>query len=138
MWMKPTKMDVIATQYLISHSDFQDVVATSKVIPLPTQGSNIRILGLFARVNTAFVGVTTPQISVGFTGSTTMLMPLNHLVTAGELKVGYNQMFCSGMSSPSVGSLGVIATVQSAATNLTSLTAGEVEIILVYVADPIR
>jgi hypothetical protein len=114
-------------------SGFASSAATSTTVDLPIPGSFKSLISIGARVNTAFAGVTTPQMKIGYDSYSDFLMPLQHLTTVGALKSGkINQPFCAGMDASPVQGQAIRVTFQSTSGNLSDLSAGEVEIMYVY------
>jgi len=132
-----TKMEVESMKITFDYSGFADIAATSKTMDLPTP-PNIYLLDVFVRVNTAFAGtVTVPQAKVGFSNFDDMLVALQSIATAGQLKSGRShQVFCQGMASPVAKNQAVRLTIQNTTGNLSAYTAGELEVVLVYVKHP--
>ena len=97
-------------------------------------------MDIMAKINTAFAGtITVPQMKVGYTGYLDVLIPLQPIGKAGQLKIGkQRQLFCEGMSTPWNVTDPIICTIQNTTGNLSAYTAGEVEIILVYATKPVR
>jgi hypothetical protein len=137
---KINKMDVVATKHKLIYSDFADVAATSTTLDLSYYGSNIYLLGVFANVKTAFAGtLTVPQIKVGYPSYTDTLIPLQSIARTGQLKTGMShQLFCQGMAHPTAKNQAIRLTVQNTTGNLSAYTAGELEIVLVYVSEPVN
>ena len=135
-----SKMDVVAEKFKFVYSDFADVAATSITLDLNIQGSDIYLLGAFANVKTAFAGtLTVPQLKLGYPSYEDYLIPLQSIALAGQLKSGRgHQLFCNSMAHPTAKNQAVRLTVQNDTGNLSAYTAGELEIILVYVAHPIK
>jgi hypothetical protein len=91
---------------------------------------------LNAKVTTAFAGVTRPYVKLGCTNLTDGIIEDQPLDKAGSLNIGgkFGTGFCTSQERPK----GVLQdqvlflTFGSAATNLSSLTAGEIEFVTVY------
>ena len=132
---KTEPMQIEALKHTIMFGDLANVAATSVTLNLPLWCSNTYVIGVYGRVVTAFVGVTRPEVKVGYGTEDDVLIPLQHLSSIHQLKPGKaasGSGFCSGMVSPTGRGQGILLTIQSAATNLSSLSAGELEIVIVY------
>lgn len=133
------KMDVVAERHVIDFNTFGSTAATSQTVNIYIRGNITYLLGAFAYVNTAFAGVTRPEVKIGYTNLTEAIIPLQHLNKVGQLKTGrMHQIFCEGMAVPTGKNQSVILTIQSASGNLSDLTAGELEVVVVYAARPVR
>ena len=129
-------MDVVAQKFTFSYSDFADEAATSKTFDLPVRGDDVYLLGVMGRVNTAFVTGTAPQVKLGFPTLDDYFIPLQRLNVVGPLKTGWRgQLFCEGMAHATAKNQRIQLTVQNTTGNLSAYTAGEFEIVLIYVAD---
>jgi len=122
--------------------------------------ANAYIVGIYGRVKTAFVGLTNPKVSVGVSGDTSRYMVAQPINKVGELMYGklvkstgginkssvslpdkykrdlpHTKNFCEGMPhamiSPS--NVTIIATFTSDSTNFSNVSAGEVEVIVLYI-----
>lgn len=138
--------------------DQLSVADTTKTFNIFTTTPNIYIMAFFARVKTAFAGVTGPTVKMGTAGSTDAyiaeqsvgvtgdLMTKDTLANrtwenrnlehpSGEWKQYQNAAVCtahiSHQSTPA--NIPMIATFASSAGNLSSLSAGEIEFVCVYV-----
>ncbi len=99
---------------------------------------NIYIMQLFARVKIAFAGVTNPSVELGRTGHTTMYIPKISIESIGDLSTTLgagNIAPCKRALSyqKTPGNIGINATFRSTSGNLSSLSAGEIEFVCVYV-----
>jgi len=97
------------------------------------------ILNVFARVKTAFAGVTAPTVSLGISGDTDLLIQSQPINRVGDLKPGFSrdgEGFCAalpGYPQKAEARRTIIATFSSSSGNFSSLTAGEIEFKIVYV-----
>ncbi len=114
---------------------------TTQDIPLIGITPHTYILGFFARVRTAFTGVTAPSVTVGLGSGGTELVKSQLISQAGDIITGGsldNKSFCPRL--PPIPITGVetgkkiVATFTSSSGNFTSLSAGEIEFVTVYVA----
>jgi len=91
-----------------------------------------------ARVKTAFAGVTYPTVKVGEGTILNGFIPKQSIDKIGGLKSGFardSHTFCTsiiGGAQKAETNRTIIATFESTAGNLSSLTAGEIEFVLVY------
>ena len=112
---------------------------TSQAVNVFTTTPNIYILALFARVKTAFAGVTLPEVSLGIAGDTGKYIPKQPINAETDLVVGKMPQagpdYCAKMLSyqKTPENIPIIATFSSASGNLSSLSAGEIEFVCVYV-----
>lgn len=114
-----------------------DAADTSQAVNVFTTTPDIYILGFFARVKTAFAGVTLPEVSLGVTGDVARYIPKQPVNKTGDLVVGHGvdgHGYCKKMQSyqKTPANIPIIATFTSSAGNLSSLSAGEVEFVMVY------
>jgi len=127
-------MDVFGEKFVYTFDEFDTDDDTSATRDLGYRGDNIYLLGVFAKVNTAFVTGTNPQMKLGYPGHDDFLIPLQSIAKSGRLKSGkMHQMFCEGMANPTGSAQAIRFTIQNDSGNLEDYTAGELEIVLVYV-----
>lgn len=133
---KVTYMKLITTKYTVNYEDLS-AAATSKVVHFHRPGDASHLVYLSARVTTAFTGVTKPYVKLGSTNHTDRIIEDQFIDKVGSLKIGgrFSQDgFCQTMTWPK-GALeeqALFLTFGSAATNLSSLSAGEIEFVTSY------
>lgn len=152
-------MQVKVMTTTIKYGDLS-VADTTKVQNIFDTTPNVYILNFLARVKTAFAGVTTPTVKLGksdFTDAyfakqsidvTGDLIPKNTLanITSGSLNLEHpsgewrdyqSAAVCTAHIShqKSPVNIPIVATFESASGDLSSLTAGEIEFIMVLVTD---
>ena len=134
MRVRREMMDVIAEKFMFAYDDFDNVAATSATVDLDYRGKNIYLLGVFARVITAFVTGTAPQLKVGYPSYEDHLIQLQSIAKVGQLKSGGSpaQFFCEGMAHPTGQAERIKLTIQNDSGNLQDYTAGELEVVIVY------
>lgn len=109
---------------------------TSQTLGFHIPGVGGYLVGIYARVTEAFVGVTTPTVKVGTAGQVGLLIQKQSIDKIGNLVIGgrLNPLFCEGLSLPGGSSLDPNYQVvfESESGSLSSLTAGAVEFIILY------
>jgi len=133
---KVTYMKLITTKYTINYEDLS-ASATSKTVHFHRPGNAGHLVYLSARVTTAFTGVTKPYVKLGSTNFTDGIIRNQFIDKIGSLKIGpqYTQDgFCTTLTQPrgALQEQALFLTFGSAATNLSSLSAGEIEFVTVY------
>lgn len=131
-----TPMKLVTTKYTV---DFEklNVAATSKTHHFYTPDAGGYLVYLNARVTTAFTGVTKPYVKLGSANLTDGIIEDQFIDKVGSLKIGgrFGQAgFCTSQTYPKGGDQYhlLYLTFGSAATNLSSLSAGEIEFVTVY------
>lgn len=134
-----TKVMTTTVQY-----DQLSVADTSKTFNIFTTTPNIYIMAFFARVKTAFTGVTGPTVKLGTDKTTDAYIESQGIDHAGDLLVQHEVAYRSALTHP-IGchasishqstpkNIPILATFGSTSGNLSSLTAGEIEFVCVYV-----
>lgn len=132
---------------------------TENVFILP---ANAYVVAMFGRVKTAFTGLTKPKVSLGVSGDTSRYMVAQPIDIINSFVMGklvksssgirktstflpdkykrdlpHSMGFCEAMKTERAATSAqpIIATFTSSSSNFGSLTAGEVEFVIVYV-DP--
>lgn len=112
---------------------------TSQVVYVFALPPDCYILGLFARVKTAFSGVTSPKVKLGVSGHTDLYIREQRIGKVGDLVCGSSVAavgVCTvqplGAQASGTGQRDVFATFTSASGNLSSLSAGEIDFVVVY------
>ncbi len=134
-----TPMTLRAQKHKMTWGNPITAAATSVTIPISLPG-NSYFVTMYAQVITAFAGVTSPTVTVGFDVDTDALVKSQPIDQTGKLIIGGSklgrQLFCDKLNSPgsqpSFGTKGIYATFSSTAGNLSSLTAGEIEFVVIY------
>lgn len=130
-------MEVKIATVTFTDDDISDA-STSQTANAFYTTPNIYILQLFARVKEAFVGVTAPTVALGIAGHTQKYMPTQGIGVTGDLcgtvDTG-NTAPCKRALSyqKTPGNIRIVATFTSASGNLSALTEGEIEFVMVYV-----
>ena len=111
---------------------------TSQTLTVFTTTPNIYIMDFFARVKTAFSGVTRPKVSLGVAGHTQFYVPTQNIGTVGDLLTGAcrdTANICTKIRSfqKTPANVPILATFSSTSGNLSSLSAGVIEFVCVYV-----
>ncbi len=111
-----------------------NAASTSQTVYLFRIPTNAYILHCCGRVKTVFAGVTKPTISVGTSTGTSDFMPSQRIDKANALLLGQRE-FCKVMHFDyQVGTeRSIIGTFSSSSGNFVDLSAGELEIVMVYV-----
>jgi hypothetical protein len=112
------------------------VAAASTTYPMPLPGGTGYLLGLEGRVTTAFSGITGPvKMKVGFTNIPDVLLRAVDIGVAKDLYGSGStaaHFFCASRDSLYETGLSPIITFESSSGNLEDLTAGEVELVVIY------
>jgi len=124
-----------ATKFVLGFGDLYAAdtsIGHTLVIP-----NNVFLFHLQANVKTAFVGVTSPTVKVGHADDTDAIIKEQSVSKAGMLIPGWpidEKSGCSKMDHPmsTATAPDLLVTVASSSGNLTSLTAGELEFVVVY------
>lgn len=113
-----------------------DAADTSQTVALFEIPFDAYVLNVMGRVKTAFAGVTSPKVSVGYSSDTDLFCASTPINTVGDLHRGsfYETNRCARPYDFVKTEAGrqVIATFSSSADNFSSLSAGEVEFVVVY------
>lgn len=133
-------MEVKAFRKTITAAANVQAADTSQIVYIFALPPDCYPLAFRARVKTAFAGVTTPSVELGITGRTTHYIPQQPINKVGELLSGAifsTDNICPKQHSPDVqasgnGQRNVFATFRSASGNLSSLSAGEIDFVVVY------
>ena len=118
-------------RFTVPYTDLTDTAGTSKAVTLFTIPKGGKILGVFAKHSVAFAGVaiSAMTVSVGKSGSTTFFTSAFDIFAAvADTTVQETALFKCGQLT----ALAVIATFTSTGANLTVLTAGSVDIYVLF------
>ncbi len=113
---------------------------TTQTIPLFEIPSTAYLLWYGGRVKTPFSGVTLPQVKVGYSSDDDQLVPLQRIDIAADLIAGpvntEHRGFCPRQVDPvkTEAWRTISAVFSSQSGNFSSLSAGEVEFVVVYAA----
>lgn len=114
-------------------AEILDAVSTSQTVYLCRIPVNAYILHCVGRVKTAFAGVTAPTISVGTSTGTSDYMPTQPINIANALLLSQRE-FCPVLhfDYQTATERSIVGTFSSSSGNFADLTAGELEIVIVY------
>ena len=133
-----TEMELKVAKFTISAIEDVGAGATTQTLGFHIPGGNDGyLIDVLARVTTAFVGVTNPTVKVGTADDSQILVQEQPLSVVGTLKASTSmrhQGFCEALVRPggSAQNQDYQVVVESDSGNLSSLTAGEIEFIVLY------
>lgn len=125
-------MTVHAVKYTLEAINNVNAAATTQTLSIPLPGNGY-LLNIQARVRTAFAGVTGPSVAIGDTTKTDLYI-LDQAIGSIRALLSNSGGQCvhpelgSNVSTPDIK-----VTFTSSAGNLSSLTAGKLEVIVLYV-----
>jgi len=132
-------MEIKVANKTIKATDNVQAAATSQAVYIFAMPPNSYVLSMFARVKTAFTGVTGPSVEVGLTGQTTRYIPKQEINAVKDLisgwgvnGMGYCQKQAPDQQIGTTAQRNIIATFRSTSGNLSSLSAGEIEFVVIY------
>ena len=132
-------MELHVNKQVIDWSTVKMTAGTSAAGPFYLPSLNGYLVNLFARVITAFEGVTHPTVKLGDSTDTELLITKQPIDQTGNLKVGKRGQdgYCTAMNNPggSKTNYALQLTFESASGNLSSLTAGEIEFVTLYATE---
>jgi len=111
------------------------VADTSHAVNIPVWGTDY-VIGMYGRITTAFAGATTMTMKIGTTTSDDIIMKEQSLMVVGNLFphliTGRLNCPASYMFEGKYDYAAPIITFTSTGVNLSSLTAGEVELVVMH------
>jgi len=132
-------MELHITKQIIDWSTVKMTAGTSASGPFYLPSLNGYLVAIFARVTTAFTGVTYPTVKLGTSTHTELIIPKQPIDKVGDLITAprFFKGFCQVMDSPggSTAELALQTTFESVSGNLTSLSAGEIEFVTLYATE---
>ena len=133
-------MEIRATKAEIKAAEHVDAADTTQTVPLFRIPPEAYIIFCGARVTTAFAGVTLPEVSVGESTDVDSYIKKQPINVTGDLKagavaksIGYCESLGVGGMVKTEATRSVQATFTSSSGNLSSLSAGEIEFVIVYI-----
>lgn len=130
-------MELIVSKCIIDKSTV-DSAATSHTRPVFSLSGAEYLFKIMARVTTAFAGVTYPEVRIGYADDLERFVPRQAINRVGDLVSGagsWSDAYCQKQHIDHVKTevqKTIIATFSSTAGNFSSLSAGTLEVVLLY------
>ena len=116
-------------KFTIPYTDLTGTAGLTQAVALFTLPAGGKVIGVYAKNSVAFAGTTTLTVSVGKSGTATHFSAaLDIKAAVADTTVQKTALFKSGQQT----ALAVIATFTSTVDNLTALTAGSVDIWVLF------